>query len=107
MNQEAFYSNAPNPVSLLQIIGYPAGRNELMDAICKNILELYQELDTNAIRTGYNKIMYRRVGFNPFKTDTESFNAKIVAVYPDGKLELETQSGERREYYFKEVQFIP
>ena len=107
VNQEAFYSNAPNPVSLLQIIGYPAGRNELMDAICKNILELYQELDTNAIRTGYNKIMYRRVGFNPFKTDTESFNAKIVAVYPDGKLELETQSGERREYYFKEVQFIP
>ena len=106
VNQEIFHSAAPNPVSLRQIICRSLNRNQLMKAICENILELYRELNTESIRLEYVSILYRRQGFFPYKTDTENFNAKIIAVYPDGKLELETQKGELKEFYFKEVQFV-
>ncbi|MEI6754213.1 MAG: biotin--[acetyl-CoA-carboxylase] ligase [Paludibacter sp.] len=105
VNQKTFTSNAPNPVSLRQITGRSLNRNQLLNTICKNILELYQELNAETIRSEYAGIMYRRNGFQPYITDSESFNAKIIAVHPDGKLELETESGERKGFYFKEVQF--
>ena len=106
VNQKTFMSDAPNPVSLLQITGRSLNRKQLLKSISKNILELYQELNTETIRSEYSGILYRRDGFHTYKTETETFNAKIVTVYPDGKLELETQSGERKGFYFKEVQFI-
>ena len=106
VNQLKFRSDAPNPVSLCQITGTSINRNQLLSAIIKNIMELYQKSDTETIRSEYAGMLYRRNGFHPFKTETETFNAKIVAVHPDGKLELETEQGERKGFYFKEVQFI-
>ncbi len=106
VNQKTFRSNALNPVSLRQIVGRSVNRSRLMKSICENILELYRELNTDFIRSEYTNIMYRRNGFYPYKSETENFNAKIVAVHSDGKLELETEKGERKGFYFKEVQFI-
>ena len=106
VNQKTFRSDAPNPVSLLQITDSSLNREQLMKAIRDNILVLYRELNIEAIRSEYSSMLYRRDGFHLYKTDTENFNAKIVVVHPDGKLELETASGERKEFYFKEVQFV-
>jgi len=106
VNQKTFMSDAPNPVSLRQIISRSLNRKQLLKAICNNILELYRELNTETIRLEYSGILYRRNGFHLYKTETETFNAKIVTVYPDGNLELETELGERKGFYFKEVQFI-
>ena len=106
VNQKTFYSDAPNPVSLGQITGHTLNRSQVLKSICENIMELYQELSTEFIRTEYADILYRRNGFHPYKTETENFNANIVAVHPDGKLELETEQGERKGFYFKEVQFV-
>lgn len=106
VNQLTFRSDAPNPVSLCHITGTSINRNHLMSDIIKNIMELYQKFDTELIRSEYADILYRRTGYYPYKTETETFNAKIVAVHPDGKLELETETGERKEFYFKEVQFV-
>ncbi|MEI8271197.1 MAG: biotin--[acetyl-CoA-carboxylase] ligase [Paludibacter sp.] len=106
VNQKIFRTNAPNPVSLCQIVGHSLNRSRLMKSICANILELYRDLNAEVIRLEYTGIMYRRNGFHSYKTETETFTAKIAAIRPDGKLKLETESGEQKEFYFKEVQFV-
>jgi BirA family biotin operon repressor/biotin-[acetyl-CoA-carboxylase] ligase len=69
-------------------------------------LELYKELNSKKIRANYTAALYRKDGFHAFNANDETFNARIIQVHPDGKLELETESGETRYFYFKEVKFI-
>ena len=106
VNQKIFISSAPNPVSLLQITGKIQNRKLLLQRICKNILDIYTELDKDKIREKYFESLYRRDGLYPFETNDELIQAKIRGVEQDGKLELETVNGEVKSFYFKEVQFI-
>lgn len=105
VNQLSFVSDAPNPVSLQQITGRRINRKLLLARICRNILELYAGLDIKKIRAAYAGSLYRKEGFYAYSTETETFQAKIIQVHLDGQLELETEAGERKGFYFKEVKF--
>lgn len=105
VNQKEFVSDAPNPVSLFQIKGKSHSRRTLLKRICNNILDLYSTLDAQKIREEYARALYRKDGFYPFRAQDGIFHAHIYAVHPDGQLELELENGERKGYYFKEVQF--
>ena len=106
INQKEFLSDAPNPVSLLQITGKRQNRKVILTSICEKILKLYNNLDLQKIRSQYVESLYRGNGFHLFKTQNDTFRAKINSIHPDGMLELETESGESRGFYFKEVQFL-
>ncbi|MDP4239077.1 MAG: biotin--[acetyl-CoA-carboxylase] ligase [Bacteroidota bacterium] len=106
VNQKEFVSDAPNPVSLLQLTGRRQNRKHLLQSICRNLMDLYNELDKNKIREDYAASLYRKNGFYPFQAENELFLAKIIEVHPDGQLELETDKGERKGFYFKEVRFV-
>ena len=106
VNQTVFVSDAPNPVSLRQIIGKHQARQPLLKSIYRNIMDLYNELNYNTIQKEYAEMLYQKDGFHSFSADNETFQARIFAVYPDGKLELETANGEYRSFYFKEVSFV-
>jgi len=106
VNQKLFESKAPNPVSLFQITGKRLNRKQLLQKICKNTMELYNEPDIEKIQNKYLVSLYRKDGLFSYKSENERFNAKIINVNSDGKLELETENGERKGFYFKEVQFI-
>jgi BirA family transcriptional regulator, biotin operon repressor / biotin---[acetyl-CoA-carboxylase] ligase len=110
VNQTEFVSNAPNPVSLRQIIGHPVDRMRLLDTVRDNILELYAGMDAGVdaerIRAEYAQMLYRKQGLHLFKAGEEHFEASIHAVHPDGKLELKTEDGQSRGFYFKEVGFV-
>ncbi len=106
VNQKGFESDAPNPVSLLQITGKRQNRKQLLDKICGNILELYEKLNAEKIRSAFSEALYRKDGYYSFNADNECFQAKIIEVHLDGQLELETLNGERKGYYFKEVSFV-
>ena len=106
VNQKVFVSNAPNPVSLLQITNKRQNRKMLLQKIQQNIMDLYKELNAENICSEYAKALYRKTGFYSFKANEETFLARIHSVHPDGQLELEAESGERKEFYFKEVQFL-
>lgn len=106
VNQEVFVSNAPNPVSLKQITGKRQARKGILNEICKKIELLYKKLDYLAIRTAYIESLYRKNGFYPFRADSETFDARISQIHPDGQMELETKSGEIRGFYFKEVEYV-
>jgi len=106
VNQKLFLSNAPNPVSLFLITGKRQNRKQLLQKICQNIMGLYYEMDKEKIRKKYAEYLYRNIGFYSFEANKETFRAKIKEVQPDGMLELETEKGEQKSFYFKEVQFI-
>lgn len=106
INQKKFESDAPNPVSLMQITGKRTARMPLLKDIFKNIMELYFLRDKEKIAAIYAESLYRKEGFHLYKADGEEFRARIVRVHPDGKLELETTGAGIREYYFKEVTFV-
>ena len=106
VNQLTFKSDAPNPVSMAQIAGKRFSRLKIMNEIVSCIMDLYKNGDIQVLRNEYMESLFRSDGYYAYKTDNENFMAKIVNVQPDGQLELETQSGERKGFYFKEVQFI-
>jgi BirA family biotin operon repressor/biotin-[acetyl-CoA-carboxylase] ligase len=106
VNQNGFESNAPNPVSLLQITGKRQNRQQLLQQICQNILSLYKGFDKDKIRNEYAASLYRKEGYHSFRAESGLFLAKIIEVCSDGQLELETDKGERKSFYFKEVKFI-
>jgi len=106
VNQKSFESDAPNPVSLLQITGKSTNRKQLLLKIQMNIMSLYSSLDTKKIRTQYAESMYRKDGFHLYRAENETFSGKITGVMPDGQLVVETANGEQKGFYFKEVQFV-
>lgn len=109
VNQEQFVSDAPNPISLFNIIDKKIDIIVLMKAIVREILSQYTELvqgGDDLIRERYAQSIYRKEGHFPYEDEKGVFRAKADKVMPDGKLCLITENGEQRQYYFKEVKFI-
>jgi len=106
VNQDTFKSDAPNPISLFQITKTKQNRTKLMDSIRLNINNLHKTLNKEEIYKKYSEALFRRDGVFSFIEANKVFEAKILAVHPDGKLELETTEGEYCSYYFKEVSFV-
>lgn len=102
VNQQLFRSNAPNPVSMWQITGQETDRLQLLDDILRNLGDrLYQD-----VRQRYLQMLYRRKGFHPYTDKDGVFMAEFADVEDDGHLVLVDDSGLRRRYAFKEVQFV-
>lgn len=112
INQEVFYSDAPNPISLKQILGVEVNLQEVMMKVVHGIVGGYRQLETKfditqqAIGTLYRKNLYRNKGFFPYRDTQGEFMAEYHEVEPDGHLILKDEEGTFRRYAFKEVNFI-
>lgn len=112
VNQEIFFSDAPNPVSLCQIIGHKVSREELLMEVMGEIKSLYTNLSEGGEKEvadlvdNYYSNLYRRSGYHHYKDKTGEFMAKLLRVEPDGRLVLEDEEQHERSYLFKEIQYI-
>ncbi len=109
VNQRQFYSDAPNPVSLFQIIGKETDREELLANILKHFDYYYDFIvygRWNELLSIYNSNLYRRQGTYFFEDKTGIFEAEIREVAPTGHLILRDKNNRHREYELKEVRFI-
>ena len=109
VNQKKFVSDAPNPVSLFQILGKETEREPLLMQIIERILYYYQmacDGDYQTIQALYRQHMYRNKGFHTFCDAEGSFQAEIDDVALSGLLTLRTDKGIKKTYDFKEVQFV-
>jgi len=102
VNQQQFHSNAPNPVSLMQIHGEETDRERLL----ADILSHFQQYLRQDVKTRYMSHLYRRKGFHPYADSEGAFMAEIIGVEDDGHLLLRDDNGQDRRYAFKEVQFV-
>jgi len=109
INQDCFFSDAPNPVSLKQITGKNYDIETIFKELIKNILHRYKQLkegDTENLIRMYHEALYRKIGFHRYKDNERIFNARINRISDDGFLHLVTDWQEERSYSFRNVRFI-
>jgi len=113
INQPEFHSDAPNPVSLRQLLGRDTPRPLVLDAIITRFRRHYAALEAQAdaavaLHASYLAALYRRTGMHPYREASSStpFLAEIADVETSGHLVLRDEQGCLRRYAFKEVAFV-
>ena len=103
VNQQVFHSDAPNPVSLRQLLGHDVDR----EALLHEYLRLVQAVPTTGtMRINYWNRLYQRLVQSWYSDQNGRFQATITGVEPDGRLVMTDSDGRERRYAFKEVTFI-
>jgi len=121
VNQTAFVSDAPNPVSLKQITGKDYDLDELMARLMEEIDEGLRD-SGDGLWEYYKAHLYRREGFWSFverevntaptmnadskEPIADRFMARIEEVLPTGEIVLQDQQGKERKYHFKQVRYV-
>lgn len=108
VNQRQFLSDAPNPVSMLQIAGREFDPLPLLNEVVAEILSLLKS-DKSYLRELYSSMLWRGEGEHMFidhKRGSLRFAASITGVAPSGLLTLTDTEGRQHTYAFKEVSFI-
>jgi BirA family biotin operon repressor/biotin-[acetyl-CoA-carboxylase] ligase len=109
VNQTIFISDSPNPVSLKQITDKTYDTSLLLNQFIREFIHTYDEWlaspNDDLLHQRYMDHLYRKDGPHRFIDDKGIFTASIKKIEPTGHLVLETESGELRNYAFKEVSF--
>ena len=118
LNQKQFVGDAPNPVSLRQIIGRPVDREEVLNRFAHHFDRLLRAVtppdpdkrlaQRQRLHGEYLRRLYHRDGAHDYvdAASGETFSAHIIDVAPTGQLTLRTTDGRLRHYHFKEVRFV-
>ena len=113
VNQVHFMGDAPNPVSLFQILGHEVEREVLLRVVVDHFMELYAQysaacptLCRDALHERYSRLLYRRGVEAMFRDADGDFVATLRGVADDGCLLLDDASGKQRSYLFKEVAYV-
>lgn len=108
INQMQFLSDAPNPVSLAQIVGHEVDREEVLQKIIDAFLRYYELLrraDYQDVSGIYHLSLYRRKGYHWYEDADGKFEGAFVEVEDDGHLVLHDKKGVIRSYTFGEIKF--
>jgi len=103
VNQTEFVSDAPNPVSLCQLLGREIDR----EALLHDFLETLETVSSSETTySAYRNKLFRMGKQAVFSDETGRFEGTIQDVETDGRLLIKDLSGQARRYAFKEVQFV-
>lgn len=110
VNQKEFKSNAPNPVSLFQLIEKNCEQAEIRKELQRNF-QLYSDYipyGVDELHKEYINSLFRADGnMHEWALPSgEVFLAKIVDTLPTGYIILEKENGEQLTFAFKEVSHV-
>lgn len=113
VNQVEFKSDAPNPVSLAQLLDRDVDVDDVLHQVCEAIekrcaFDAYTNDAFDALHNEYLSLLYRKDGeYHRFVLpEGDEFDAKIAEVEPTGMLVLERENGIQERFAFKEVGFV-
>lgn len=109
VNQADFRSDAPNPVSLCQIVGHEVDRAEVLTKVVDEFTCRYKMIQVKAyeqVHDEYRRHLYRGQGLHLYRDEKGMFRASIESVSPMGVLRLRKSDGTLHSYAFKEVAFV-
>lgn len=109
VNQVEFRSDAPNPVSLAQVLGCSLELSEVIQILLDRFNELYAQLEeghSDTIDSMYLDCLYRKNVWSQYSDKLGAYTGKIVGVSEIGMLQIERENGTVSEYHFKEVVFL-
>ncbi len=108
INQQKFYSDAPNPISLSNCTGslydLDALLQELLECVTHRYLQL-QNQQLECLNEAYLKALYRKDEVHQFEDARGVFLGEIVGVTEFGQLRIKVE-GVERIYNFKEVVYL-
>lgn len=119
INQEQWISNAPNPISIKQIIG----QDTEIHSAAKTFTTILTDIchwSAEKRKTYYLQHLYRREGWHLYAEREVSiaptmiatsavkgqFLAEIVDILPTGELVLRDKQGNTHTYHFKQIRFV-
>ena len=106
INQEIFYSDAPNPVSLKQVTGHDFDLHECLRSLCTFLDNRYRQLKNNQyslLEENYLSLLYRIDEWHNFIIHDKTIYARIIGITGYGQLKLESTGGKVYECGMKEV----
>ena len=110
VNQQQFFSDAPNPVSLIQITSNLLVLDDLLDRLLIRIKNIYEQSVSKFLREEINKRylshLFRYNKQAVFKENNLRFKATILGIGKFGQLILQLENGKEKRYSFKEVEFV-
>lgn len=109
VNQIDFKSDAPNPISLAQILEKECNKENLLQDFFKEIRRQYEELKEGKeenINNTYHEALFQRNKWEKYKDKEGEFTGKIQGVDAFGCLKIEHREGDTRTYGFKDVNYI-
>ena len=105
VNQEVFRSDAPNPVSLCQILGYETDCEALLNDFLQRLEETFGS-EWEMVSADYRHLLYHKDDYYEYEDAKGRFLARVLDVLNDGRLVLLDTEGTARIYAFKEVSYI-
>jgi len=109
INQEKFYSEAPNPVSLKQITGKEYNLKEMMDKLIKHLEHYFRILynkDFNTLNQEYYQHMYQLNEWHNYMIHDQIVRASIQGIDEFGRLTLTDMQGRLYVCDLKEIEFL-
>jgi len=112
VNQQRFLSDAPNPISMVNISGEEYELDSLLKEFVEEILtrlDAYEAApNPTALTDEYFSLLWRAEGLWPYHDNLRNrpILARIVDIAPTGHLTLVTDKDERLTFAFKEVAAI-
>ncbi len=108
VNQKKFFSDAPNPVSLIHLSKKEESLSGLLDEILKQLGYYYEKIKTDikSLEGLYLQKLYRMGEWAGYSDEAGIFTAKITGINRYGQLLMTDRQGNLRVYGFKEVKFL-
>jgi len=110
VNQEKFFSDAPNPISLTTVTGKEHDLGAVISGLCLALNKRYQMVlknDTSALGEDYHKALYRQGVWHRYSDRGGEFTGMIESVRSNGLLVVKRKTGSTKEYAFKEIEYLP
>ena len=121
VNQTQWLGNAPNPVSMRQIMGEEYDVESILNAFLEAI-QRWETASAEQLKEEYIRHLYRSTGWHPYVEREVSvvptniqlatqpadgvFLAQWVDITPQGEWVLRLQTGEEKRYHFKQIRFV-
>ena len=110
VNQKAFSSDLPNPISMAQATGREFDREEVLQTVATSLMARYEQLregGAKELQADYHQRLYRLGQEHCYALpDGSRFRGIIRGVEPTGALRIENERGELLSFLFKEVEFV-
>jgi len=110
VNQKEFYSDAPNPISIINCINEESDLDKLLNSLLNFIGNRYKQLkikiDVSEIESEYLMNLYRYNKTSAFSDNDGVFTGKIVGIGEYGQLKILKNNGLIKQYNFKEIEFV-
>ncbi len=110
VNQNKFFSSAPNPISLINTSNKYINITKLLKELLNNIGTNYEkylfEKNYTELKTSYINNLYRYNIWANYSDTKGDFKGQIVDIDQYGRLIIRLDNGAKKVYDFKEIKFV-